>query len=345
MNLLKLLPGLPAVALCAALLQPASAQAQGNVTIYCSALADWCQLMAAEFERRSGVKVAINPKGSGETLAQIRAESSNPKGDVWWGGTGDPHLQAAEEGLSEMYRSPNLEKLHPWAQQQAKQSGYRTVGIYAGALGFAYNTEILAKKKVAPPACWADLLKPEFRDEIQIANPASSGTAYTAIATLVQVMGEEPAYAYLAKLHRNVNQYTRSGVAPARNTARGETTIGIGFMHDAVAEAQEGFPVAVKGPCEGTGYEIGSMSIIKGAKNLENAKKWYEFALTAEGQSLAVKGKSYQVQSNPATPVPPKAPRLEDIKLINYDFAKYGTSAERKRLIERWEKEIGALPK
>jgi len=52
------------------------------------------------------------------------------------------------------------------------------------------------------------------------------------------------------------------------------------FLHDAVAEAIEGFPVKVVSPCEGTGYEIGSMSIIKGARNLEAAKRWYDFALT-----------------------------------------------------------------
>jgi iron(III) transport system substrate-binding protein len=322
-----------------------AAPAHAQVTVYCSALIDWCQLMANTFERQSGVKVTMTQKGSGETLAQIRAEASNPKGDIWWGGTGDPHLQMAEENLSESYRSPQLEKLHSWAQSQAKQSGYRTVGIYAGALGFAYNTELLTKKKVEAPKCWADLLKPQFKEEVQISNPASSGTAYTAIATLVQLMGEDKAFAYLKSLHGQVNQYTRSGPAPARNTARGETMIGVMFMHDAVAEAVEGFPVAVQPPCEGTGYEIGSMSIIKGARNLENAKKWYEFALSPAAQALAVQGKSYQVPSNPATPTPPKAPRLDQMKLIDYDFAKYGSSAERKRLIARWEKDVASQPK
>ena len=85
------------------------------------------------------------------------------------------------------------------------------MGIYAGALGFGFNTELLAKKNVKPPACWADLLKPEFKGEIQMANPNSSGTAYVAIATLVQLMGEEKAFDYLKKMHANVNAYTRSG--------------------------------------------------------------------------------------------------------------------------------------
>jgi iron(III) transport system substrate-binding protein len=321
------------------------ARAQGSLTVYCSVLVEWCQLATTEFERKTGIKVTMAQKGSGETYAQIRAEAANPKGDVWWGGTGDPHLQAAEQGLSEAYKSPAQAELHPWAVAQAVQSGQRTIGIYAGALGFAFNTEQLQRKKLEAPRCWKDLLAANLKDEIQMSNPASSGTAYTAVATLVQVMGEEPAFAYLKQLHRNVNQYTRSGPAPARAAARGETTIGIMFLHDAVAEAIAGFPVKTAAPCEGTGYEIGSMSIIKGARNLENARKWYDWALTAEAQALGARAKSYQVPSNRAAPVPADAPKLSEMKLIDYDFAKYGRAAERKRLIERWEREVGASPK
>jgi iron(III) transport system substrate-binding protein len=264
---------------------------------------------------------------------------------VWWGGTGDPHLQAAELGLTEAYRSPSLEALLPWARRQAEQSQYRTVGIYAGALGIAFNSEQLARKRLPEPRCWKDLLEPALRDEVQMSNPASSGTAYTAVATFVQLFGEEGGFDYLKRLHRNVSQYTRSGPAPARNTARGETLFGIMFLHDAVAEAIEGFPVKVVSPCEGTGYEIGSMSIVKGARNMEAAKRWYEFALTPEAQGLAARAKSYQTPSHPGAVVPPQAPKLSEMKLIDYDFARYGSSAERRRLIERWEKDVSSQPK
>ena len=44
-------------------------------------------------------------------------------------------------------------------------------------------------------------------------------------------------------------------------------------------------------PCEGTGYEIGSASIIKGARNLESAKKFIDFALSADVQSMSEKVK------------------------------------------------------
>ena len=318
------------------------AHAQGSVNVICSAQIEWCQAMATEFQKATGIKMAMVQKGSGEALAQIAAESANPRTDVWFGGTGDPHLQAGERGLTTEYASSNLGQLHDWARTQHKQSGGRTVGVYMGALGFGYNTEALAKRKVAAPACWSDLLKPEFKGEIQMANPASSGTAYTAIATLVQVMGEEKAFEYLRALHRNISQYTKSGTAPVKNVARGEATVSVSFIHDAVTEAVGGFPVKSSTPCEGTGYEIGSMSIVKGAKNLDAAKKFYDWALTAPAQELGGQTRQFQVPSNKSARVSPLAPDFSKIKLISYDSAKYGASAERKRLIDRWEKDVGA---
>ena len=284
-------------------------------------------------------------KSSGEVYAQIKAEAANPKGDIWWGGTGDPHLQAAEEGLTQAYKSPMLPQLQDWAVRQAEQSGYKTVGIYSGALGFSYNKPALEKKGLPPPKCWADLIKPAFKGEIQVADPNSSGTSYTMLATMVQLMGEDKAFDYMKALHRNVNQYTKSGAAPARAAAVGESIVGITFMHDGVTHAVAGAPLVVVAPCEGTGFEIGSMSIIKGARNLENAKKWYDFALGAQIQVLGANAKSYQVPSNKAAVTPPEAPKLKEIKLINYDFKKYGSTAERTRLLAKWDKEVKVLPK
>jgi iron(III) transport system substrate-binding protein len=318
---------------------------QGQVNVICSVQADWCNMIQTVFAKSTGIKVNMSLKGSGEALAQLIAEKANPKTDVWFGGTGDPHLQAAENDLTIEYRSATLPQLHAWAQQQAKQSGYRTVGIYSGPLGFGYNTELVAKKKLEVPKSWADLLKPQYKGEIQVANPASSGTAYTMVATLVQLMGEDRAFDYLKGLHRNVGQYTRSGTGPIKAVARGETAVSISFVHDGPGEKLQGFPVETVTPAEGTGAEIGSMSIIKGARNLEPAKKFYEWALTPQAQQFGAAAKQYQLPSNKATPVDPHVPDFKKIRFIDYDYAKYGSSAERRRLIARWEKDVNALPR
>ena len=322
-----------------------AAAQQGQVNVICSVQADWCNMIQTVFAKSTGIKVNMALKGSGEALAQLIAEKANPKTDVWFGGTGDPHLQAAENDLTIEYKSATLPQLHAWAQQQARQSGYKTVGIYSGPLGFGYNTELVAKKKLEVPKSWADLLKPQYKGEIQVANPASSGTAYTMIATLVQLMGEDKAFDYLKGLHRNVGQYTRSGTGPIKAVARGETAVSISFVHDGPGEKLQGFPVETVTPAEGTGAEIGSMSIIKGARNLEAAKKFYEWALTPQAQQFGAAAKQYQLPSNKATPVDPHVPDFKKIRFIDYDYAKYGSSAERRRLITRWEKDVNALPR
>ena len=327
----------------AAAFSVSSAKAAGDLNVICSADVVICEQLQGDFEAAHDIKVNMVRLSSGESYAKIRAESRNPKTDIWWGGTGDPHLQAASEGLTEEYKSAKIDELHDWAKMQAESSGYRTVGIYAGALGWGYNTDIFKEKGLAEPLCWADLLKPELKGEIQVANPNSSGTAYTALASLVQIMGEDKAFAYLKDLNSNVSQYTKSGSAPVKAAARGETGLGIVFMHDAISQAASGFPVKPIAPCEGTGYEIGSMSIVKGARNMDNAKACYDWALTPEVQSRMKDAKSFQLPSNKAAAVPPEAPKFEDIKLTDYDFATYGNPDTRKGLLERWDREIGAI--
>ncbi|MCF6303322.1 MAG: ABC transporter substrate-binding protein [Devosiaceae bacterium] len=315
-----------------------------KLTLYCSAQEDWCQLMARGFEDATKIKVNMTRKSSGETFAQLKAESSNPKGDIWWGGTGDPHLQAAEEGLTSPYVSPMRGELNEWAVNQSKSAADKTIGIYSGALGYGYNTDLLKKAGLTEPKCWKDLLKPEYKGHVQMANPNSSGTAYTTLATIVQLFGEDEGFEFMKGLHKNINQYTKSGSAPIKAAARGENTIGIVFMHDAVKQAVSGFPIKVVAPCEGTGYEIGSMSIVKGARNEDNAKKFYDWALTADVQTRALEVKAFQVMSNKTAKSSPLAPDLSSIKLIDYDFKKYGSSAERKRLLKKWDEEVSILP-
>jgi iron(III) transport system substrate-binding protein len=329
----------------AALLAAPGASAQGSLVLYCAVQEEWCRAAVTAFERETGVKVAMTRKSSGEVYAQVKAEASNPRADIWWGGTGDPHMQAAEEGLVEEYKSPKLAELHDWAVTQWEQSKGRTVGIYSGALGYGFNTKEIAAKKLAEPKCWADLLDPKLKDEVQVADPNASGTAYTLLATIIQLMGEEKGFDYLKKLHKNVNQYTKSGAAPAKATALGETAVGITFMHDMVTMVVDGAPVKVVAPCEGTGYEIGSMSIVKGARNPENARKWYDWALTPAAQEIGGKNKQYQLPSNKNAAIPPQSPKLGEIKLINFDFAKYGSSEERRRLLSKWDQDVKNLPK
>ena len=323
---------------------PALAQAQLNM--YCSSPnTAWCQGMAVGFEKATGTKVAVVQKATGEMLAQIKAEKANPKGDIWWAGAADNFLQAAEEGLLEEYRSPNVSQLYDWAQRITDVSKNHVAGVYGGILALGYNTEIAEKRKLPVPKCWKDLTDPVLKGEIMLGNPNSSGTAYLMLASLVQIMGEDEAFRYMVTLNRNVTSYARSGIGPMTAITRGEVYLGSTVLHGVINEIVRGFPVLPILPCEGVGYEVGSMAIIKGTRNLDAAKKFYDWALTPEAQKIGLEVKEYAIPTNRSVALPPQVPKLTDIKVISYDFAKYGSSETRKRLLERWEKEVNAAPR
>ncbi|MDY4594298.1 MAG: ABC transporter substrate-binding protein [[Pasteurella] aerogenes] len=328
--------------LTAGLVFSAQANAKGRLVMYCSATNEMCEAEANAFGEKHDVKVSFIRNGSGSTFAKIEAEKNNPQADVWYGGTLDPQSQAGELGLLEAYRSPNVDQLVERFQDPAKVKGNLSSAIYMGILGFGVNTERLKKLGITEiPKCWKDLTDPRLKGEIQIADPQSSGTAYTAIATFVQLWGEDKAFNYFKQLHPNISQYTKSGIAPSRNTARGETTIGIGFLHDYAMEKQQGAQMELIVPCEGTGYELGGVSILKGARNMENAKLFVDWALSKEGQEVAwKKGNSLQTLTNTTAEQSPSAFDPTKLNLIDYDFEKFGAADERKRLISKWVDEI-----
>ncbi len=195
------------------------------------------------------------------------------------------------------------------------------------------------------PRCWKDLLDPRLKGEVMLGNPGTSGTAYLMLATLVQVMGEEEAFQYMKALNANVASYARSGIGPMTAVKRGEIYLGSSVLHGVVNEIVAGFPVKPILPCEGVGYEVGSMAIIKGARNLDNAKQFADWALTVDAQKIGLEVKEFAIPTNKGVPLPPQVPNLSDIKVINYDFAKYGSSEVRKRLLDRWERDINAAVK
>src|ERR1700751_3686919 len=99
---------LKAVLAALALCSPLGVAPPGELVVYCTVNEEWCRPMVAAFEKATGIKVLMTRKSSGEFYAQIKAEAANPRGDIWWGGPRDPHLQAAQEGLTLDYKPPNM---------------------------------------------------------------------------------------------------------------------------------------------------------------------------------------------------------------------------------------------
>jgi len=321
-----------------ALFGAASAQ---RVNLLCSPDLAWCEALGPAFTEATGLELEFIRLSSQDALARIRAEAANPVFDVWFGGTGDPHLVAAREGLTEFYQPSAWDQLNP---DLIAQVGGTYIPLYAGAIGFVVNQEALGGAPMFES--WEDLTDPVYKGLIAMPDPNSSGTAYTIIATLVQIFGEDRAFEILEGLHANIAQYTTSGAAPGQLAGRGEVAIAVQFMHDGVKFALQGFPLTVYAPSEGTGYEIGGLSLIANAPNRDAAIQFIEWALTPEAQMIAAaQGDSFQLPSNVNTPVPEASPRLDDINLIDYDFDRFGSPEVRDALVGRWTNEIFPLPR
>jgi iron(III) transport system substrate-binding protein len=280
--------------------------------------------MKVEFEKKYGITVNYVRMSSGEALARVQAEMDNPTFDIWWGGPIDSYVAAKESGALEAYASPNHANLID--PTKSKDPDNYWTGIYMGSLGFATNTDWLAANPgVEAPTSWADLLKPEFKGQVMVAHPSTSGTSYTALATILQIMGEEEGWKYIQQYAGQVVQYTKSGAAPAKFVGLGEAAVAIVFSHDIVNEIENNqAPLKLTFPSEGTGYEIGGMAIIKGAKHVQAAKLWYDWALTPEAQELGPKYKAYQAPTVKGAEA--SRPELMEAKLIDYDFQWAGTN-------------------
>ena len=283
------------------------------------------------YEKDTGVKVEWVRLSTGEAVARMEAERKNPQVDIWFGGVGLGHIEAKDKGLTTPYVSPNAKNI---PAKFKDKDGYWT-GIYAGALCFVSNINRLKELGVEAPKSWADALKPEFKGHIQMANPASSGTAYNVIATVVQLWGEEKGFEYMRDLHKNISQYTKSGSAPGKNAAIGEIPVGIGYAHDQVKLVSQGYPLVITFPSEGTGFEVASISLVKGGPNPELAKKLIDWALTERAAKL------YAAECVvPFVDVPLKkgAIPISQVNTINQDDVWAAANSE--RLIERWQNEI-----
>ena len=318
-----------------------AADLEDSLTVLCTPQEDWCQVMVARFEEEFGVDTDYIRLSSGEALARLRAGASAPEFSVWWGGPADGFVAAGAEDLLEPYVSPNAAAI---AEEQKDAEGIWT-GVYVGALGFCSNTTLLGELGVEAPTSWDDLLDPALKDQVAMAHPASSGTAYTAFYTqVIRTGGEDQAIEYMLNLHPNILQYTSSGAAPAEMAGRGEVAVSVVFSHDCVRNIDAGFSdLEVSFPEEGTGYEIGGVGLIANAPQPNAAKAWIDWSLEASTQEIgAAEAGSFQLPTNPDAAVDERSVNLEEVTLVEYDFQ--GAGEARADLTARFEDEVVAAP-
>ncbi len=269
------------------------------------------------FEEATGIKVNYIRLSAGEMLTRVEAEKENPQATLMFGGSTDNYIAAAEKGLLEPYQSPELSDT---PETYLDPDGVWNP-IYVGCIAFACNPDWFDEMGYEYPTSWDDLLDPKYEGQIIMAHPATSGTAYTVLSTLVQLKGDDAVWDYLKELNKNIIQYTKSGSAAPNAVALGEAGIALTFSHDALQPTAEGYPIELSFPSDGTGYEVGATAIIKGAPEdeIENAKTFIDWMCSAEGQGLYAENNSFRVPTNTKAPVADGLVTLDQVNVIDYD--------------------------
>ena len=299
----------------------AAAKEEGELVVYGSCEEEYLQAACDKFEQLYGIKVTHQRLSTGEVQAKIEEENGNPSADVWFGGTTDPYNVCAKEGLLETYEAKNASHLLGPAYRDKDGAWY---GIYKGILGFMVNTEELDRMGLEIPQDWADLLKPEYKGLIWLSNYNTAGTAKLVINTMIQKYGHDEGIQYLVDLDKNIQVYTKSGSGPSKNVGTGECVIGIGFLHDGIYQiVDNGYDnISLVIPSSGTSFEIGATAIFKGAKHMNAAKLWIEYALSPDCVNQADDFGSYQflVIDNAEQPEQAAKFGLDPENVMDYDF-------------------------
>lgn len=299
----------------------AAAQAEGELIVYGSCEEDYLAVACENFEELYGIKVQYQRLSTGEVQSKIEEENGNPSADVWFGGTTDPYNVCAAAGLLMPYEAQNASHLLSDAYRDADGNWY---GIYKGILGFMVNKDELDRMGLEAPQDWADLLKPEYEGLIWTSNYNTAGTAKLVVNTMIQKYGHDEGIQYLVDLDKNVHVYTKSGSGPSKNVGTGECVVGIGFLHDGITQiVDNGYGnIELIIPSSGTSYEIGATAIFQGAKHVNAAKLWIEYALSPECVNLAQDNGSYQflVIDNAKQPAIASEFGLDPENVMDYDF-------------------------
>jgi iron(III) transport system substrate-binding protein len=318
----------------------APAGAADTVNAYSIWPENWARPMFQEFEKATGIKVNFVRFSSGEALARVIHEKNNPQVDVLFGGPVETHAAGIKEGIFEPYKPPSFNVLPP----RFRHSEGQWVAIADDPLVFMSNNKFLKEHNLKPPASWADLLNPAYKNMLQMADARTSGTAVTRIFSILEVYGrdEDKAFDYMKKKRRNVQLYTKSGGGGTLPVGLGQAGAGIFFIVDALDTQAKGYDVAISFPKEGIGTSAEAIALLKGAKNPELGKKLIDWAASPAMQSLYAKYKINFVPAHPDVKVEASlAEVLKGAKIFPIDDVYAG--ANRKRIVERWVNEVLSL--
>lgn len=240
-----------------------------------------------EFEKANPtVDVQWVDMGSQAILDRLRAEKSNPQADVWFGAPAEIFARAAKEGL--------LEKFTPrWANAvsaEARDAGGRWFGTYLTPEVIAYNSEAVSDAEA--PKDWDDVLDPKWKGKVLIRNPIESGTMRAIFGAMIlrsirQTGSPEAGYEWLRKLDANTKEYTADPSILYQKLGRQEGLITLYNMPDIEIQQKRGYKVKYSIPPSGTPLLVEGIAIVRGTKQPDHARSYYEYVTSIPALLLA----------------------------------------------------------
>lgn len=321
------------------LLIGASAHAQNTeLTVYTALEADQLKAYQEGFKKaHPDINLKWVRDSTGVITAKLLAEKSNPQADVIWGVAASSLALFARHDMLQPYAPAHLNAISP--QYKDKQSPPQWWGMNVYGATVCFNTVEAQKRGIATPTSWHDLTKPEFKGQVVMPNPASSGTGYFDVTAWLSLWGDDNGkgggWKYMDALHENIAQYTHSGSKPCNMAAAGEYVAGISFEYRAHSTKAKGAPIDLIFPKEGLGWDLEAFAIYKGTKKQAAAQKLADWASSKD--AMVLYGKNFAITATPGL-----APKLANIpddyesRLVKANFDQ--AAQDRDRVLAEWSK-------
>ena len=253
--------------------------ASSSVTVYMPSPAALADKIAAAFTEETGIEVKQFQGTTGEILARLETEKSNPQADVVILASWSDGLSMKADGGLVSYVPENAALINEgWIDEDSMLFGYS-----ASAVGVIYNTMLYPELSED----WEGFTDPKYKDDIAIPDGQKSGSCKDFIAGFVTGLdnGEEILQAYVE------NGITIPGANAAALSAvlTGEKGILIaGVDYNAYSNIKKGEPIQLYYPESGTVVNPRPAMIPETAPNLENAKAFVDFLFSDKAQELVI---------------------------------------------------------
>ncbi len=316
----------------AALAGPADAKTR--LLVYSTLVPEYIDSFKQAFEAdHPGIELALQRDSTGVITSRLLAEKANPRADAVWGLAVTSMMVLEREGILQPYAPRDLARIKPLFRDAKDPPAW--VGMEAWAAAVCFNAVEGKKLNVEPPATWAALLKPEFKNRIVMPHPASSGTGYLHVSAWLQMWGEVAGWRYLDRLHENIHHYTHSGSKPCRDAAQGEYLAGISYELVGASHKAAGAPIDVAIMAEGGGWEMDAAAIVKGTPHGPAARALMDWSASRQANEMYARYATL-VAFGGVEPSMPGYPAGVEASLIDNDFA--WAAANRDRILAEWQR-------